>query len=89
LLWNKLYKIPKDTINSKLCDIFALTGVELHYHTDFRVLLSYWPAKITDFGDAVIAATALEIEGAVVLTFDEKFKTSLKLTGLPCLPEKA
>ncbi|MFA7061665.1 MAG: PIN domain-containing protein [Pedobacter sp.] len=86
---DKLYKIPKDTINSKLCDIFALTGVELHYHTDFKVLLSFWPTTIADFGDAVIAATALEIEGAVVLTFDGKFKTSLKQAGLPCLPERA
>lgn len=86
---DKIYNIPKDTINSKLCEIFALPGVELHFHTDFRVLLSLWPLTITDFGDAVIAASAQELEGAVVLTFDEKFKTSLKQTGLPCLPEKA
>jgi len=38
--------------------------------------------KIADFGDALIAATGKAMKGAIIVTFDVKFKSSLKKLGL-------
>jgi predicted nucleic-acid-binding protein len=78
---DKVYGTPKAAINTMLGDFIAMPGVELHQNTDFGVLLSFWPAHIADFGDALIAATAKAMKGAVVVTFDEKFKSGLKKLG--------
>ncbi len=82
---DKVYGTPKETINSMLRDFVAMPGVELHQQTDFSVLLSLWPSKIGDFGDALIAATGKTFKGAVMVTFDEKFKTALKKLGMETL----
>jgi len=78
---DKVYGTPKTKINEMVRDFIAMPGVELHQHTDFSALLSLWPTSVTDFGDALIAATAKGIKGAIVVTFDEKFKSSLKKLG--------
>jgi predicted nucleic-acid-binding protein len=78
---DKVYGTPKETINSMLRDLVSMPGGEVYQETDFSTLLSYWPAKIMDFGDALLAATAKKIKGAIVVTFDEKFKVALKKLG--------
>lgn len=82
---DKVYGAPKETINAMLKDFIAMPGVELYQQTDFNVLLSFWPVNITDFGDALNAATAKAMKGAIVVTFDEKFKSALKKLGLESL----
>ena len=82
---DKVYATPKTTINEILKDFIAMPGVELCQQTDFNVLLSFWPANFMDFGDAFIAATAKAVKGAIVVTFDEKFKSGLKKLGLESL----
>lgn len=82
---DKVYGTPKETINTMLKDFIAMPGVELYQQTDFRVLLSFWPSNIGDFGDALVAATAKAVKGSVVVTFDEKFKSGLKKLGLEVL----
>ncbi len=82
---DKVYGTPKTTINEMIRDFITMPGVEVHQHTDFSVLLSLWPSGIADFGDALIAATAKAMKGAVVVTFDEKFKSGLKKLGLESL----
>lgn len=82
---DKVYATPKTTINAMLKDFIAMPGVELYQQTDLNVLLSFWPVNITDFGDALIAATAKAVKGAIVVTFDEKFKSGLKKLGLESL----
>ena len=79
---DKVYGTPKETINAMLRDLTAMPGVEVHQHTDFNVLLSFWPSKIADFGDALIAATGKAMKGATIVTFDVKFKFALKKLGL-------
>ena len=78
---DKVYGTPKETINTLLRDFISMPGVEVQQATDFSALLSYWPAKIADFGDAVIAVTAKSIKGSIIVTFDEKFKSALKKLG--------
>jgi len=82
---DKVYGTPKDSINTILRDFIAMPGVQLVQQTDFSVLLSLWPTKITDFGDAVIATTGKAMKGSTIITFDVKFKTALKELGLNCL----
>lgn len=79
---DKVYGTPKETINSMLRDFIAMPGVEVYQQTDFNDLLSIWPAKVTDFGDALIAATGKAFKGATIVTFDVKFKSALKKIGL-------
>lgn len=78
---DKVYGTPKETINTMLRDFISMPGVEVQQATDFSALLSYWPSKIADFGDAVIAVTAKSIKGSIIVTFDEKFKSALKKLG--------
>jgi predicted nucleic-acid-binding protein len=79
---DKVYGTPKETINSMLRDFIAMPGVEVCQQTDFSAVLSFWPSKIADFGDALIAATGKEMKGATIVTFDVKFKSALKKLGL-------
>lgn len=82
---DKVYGTQKETINSMLRDLISMPGVAIHQETDFSKLLSYWPSTITDFGDALIAATGKSVKGSTIVTFDEKFKSALKKTGLETL----
>ena len=79
---DKVYGTPKETINSMLRDFISMPGVEVYQQTDFRVVLSYWPSKIADFGDALIAATGKATKLSTIVTFDVKFKSALKKLGL-------
>lgn len=78
---DKVYGTPQEMINIMLRDFISMPGVEVQQATDFSTLLSYWPSKIADFGDAVIAVTAKSIKGSLIVTFDEKFKSSLNKLG--------
>ncbi len=80
----RIYKVPKETINTMLRDLISTTGIELQQQTDFSQLLNFWPAKIPDFGDALVAATAKGTKGSIVVTFDERFRTALNKLGIEC-----
>jgi predicted nucleic-acid-binding protein len=82
---DKVYGTPKETINSMLRDFITMPGVEVYQQTDISVVLSFWPSKIADFGDALIAATGKAMKGAIIVTFDVKFKSALKKLGLDSL----
>ena len=82
---DKVYGCNKETINNMLRDFIAMPGVEIKQETDFALLLSLWPAKIADFGDALVAVTGKTTKRAIIVTFDEKFKTSLKKLGMETL----
>jgi predicted nucleic-acid-binding protein len=82
---DKVYGTPKETINSMLRDFITMPGVEVYQQTDFSVVLSFWPSKIADFGDALIAAAGKATKEAAIVTFDVKFKSALKKLGLDSL----
>lgn len=82
---DKVYNTQKDTINNMLQEFIAMPGVELFQSTDFSTLLSLWPNNIADFGDAMVATTAKTAKGSTIVTFDLKFKATLKKLGLQTL----
>ena len=84
----KVYRTPKNTINEMVRDFIAMPGVVLLQETDFSATLSFWPETIADFGDALVATAAKTTPGAVIVTFDEKFKSALKKLGLPVHPSR-
>jgi len=79
---DKVYAAPKEIINAMVRDFIAMPGVELRHETDFNKVLSLWPGKIADFGDAIVASQGAAIKGAVIVTFDGKFKSALKAQGI-------
>lgn len=78
---DKVYGTPKERINAMVRDFIAMPGVELRHDTDFSTVLSLWPERIPDFGDALVASSGQAIKGAVIVTFDGKFKSALKALG--------
>lgn len=81
----RVYGVPPEKVNAMVRDLIVMPGIELYQETDFKTLLSIWPASIKDFGDAVIATTAKAVKGSTVVTFDEKFKSALKKLGIDSL----
>ena len=82
---DKVYQTPKTAINAMLHDFVAMPGVVIHQQTDYKQLLALWPSEVADYGDAMVAATAKNFKGAVVVTFDAKFRTALKKLGVASL----
>jgi len=78
----KIYKQPKSQIRSMMADFIALPGVQIIHTVDFETLLEFWPDKIGDFGDAIIAVVCKAKKGARVATFDERFIRVLQSAGL-------
>lgn len=78
---DKVYETPKEKINAMVRDFIAMPGVELLHETDFSTVLSLWPERISDFGDALVASSGIAIKGSVIVTFDGKFKSALKALG--------
>jgi predicted nucleic-acid-binding protein len=78
---DKVYSIPKAAINKMVSEFIVMPGVEVRHNIDFACVLSLWPSQIADFGDAVIAATGKAVKGSIIVTFDEKLKTSLQRMG--------
>jgi predicted nucleic acid-binding protein len=47
-----------------------------------QTVLSLWPAVISDYGDAVIAAYSKNNKGTAVATFDKKFNKAMNRAGI-------
>lgn len=82
----KVYGASKREINGILRDFIDTPGITLVHEIDVPVLLAMWPAKILDYGDAIVAATSKIISGSVVATFDRRFRASLRKIGIPVIP---
>ena len=78
----KIYKQPKSQIRSMITDFISLPGVQMINTIDFEALLEFWPDKISDFGDAIIAVVCKAKKGAEVATFDQRFIRALQVVGL-------
>jgi predicted nucleic-acid-binding protein len=69
----KIYSTPKSLIREIIKDFTAMPGVHVIHDIDIDLLLEYWPEKITDFGDAIVACVCKQKSASAILTFDEKF----------------
>jgi len=78
----KIYFTDKETIRNIIRDFLSMPGVVVFHNVDISLVLQYWPDTIPDFGDALFAAVAKKEKGYLVVTFDQKFQSSLKRLGL-------
>lgn len=77
-----IYKVDSIFINHMLRDLLKNPGIR-HQHGYFmNIILSLWPNKIKDYGDAVLAAAAFELK-IPALTFDKPFSKQLSLINIP------
>lgn len=73
-----VYGIQKPEIRDIVKDFIKLPGVEVVHEINLNTLFKYWPEKVPDYGDAIIAALCKDTRGSSVATFDRKFKAKLK-----------
>jgi len=78
----KIYKQPKSQIRSMIADFIVMPGVQIIHTVGFDALLKFWPDKMVDFGEALVAVVCKAKKGARVATFDERFIQALQVAGL-------
>ena len=77
-----VYGTPKAAIRDIIKAFANLPGVEIVHQLSLKTLFTFWPEKVPDYGDAIIAALCQDTRGSSVATFDRKFKTKLVRLGL-------
>ena len=79
---SSIYNCRNEDIHRMISDFIAMPGIEITTEVNLTTLLNYWPKRITDYGDAVIAAQCKNNKGTAIATFDKKFKKSVEDIGL-------
>lgn len=69
-----VYELEADTVRAMLLDLINTPGMEVEPCFPLTVVLHLWPAFITTYADAVIAACVQE-RGGILLTFDRELRT--------------
>jgi predicted nucleic acid-binding protein len=70
---DRIYRVEPKTIHAILNDLIAMPGVEFVNDLDYFRLLSFWPEKCPDYGDAVLLAFCKGSRELRLATFDRKF----------------
>jgi predicted nucleic acid-binding protein len=83
---DSVYRIGKTEIRDIVKDLIILPGVEIVHQISLNTLFKFWPEKVPDYGDAIIAALCKDIQGSSVATFDQKFSAKLKKLDLSVFP---
>jgi len=78
----KVYNVSKSAIKDMTNDFVAMPGIEIVHEVNLKILFSYWPDKIPDYGDAIVASVGTARKRAMVATFDRKFGAVLRKLGL-------
>ena len=78
----KVYGTPKNLIHEIIQSLIAMPGIHIIHEVDLDLLLKYWPEKIPDFGDSIVACICKKHNGSAILTFDKKFKVLFGQLGL-------
>jgi len=73
-----VYNIHKTEIRDIFKDFINLPGIEIVHRINLKTLFAFWPEKVPDYGDAIIAALYKDTKDASVATFDRKFRIKLK-----------
>ena len=79
---NSVYRVSKSEIRNMLVDFGEMPGIEIVSGLDLTLVAKLWPARISDYGDAVIAALCQKTRDSAVATFDQKFSKELTAIGL-------
>lgn len=79
---SSVYHCRANTIHRMISDFIAMPGIEITTSVDIPTLLNFWPDRISDYGDAVIASQCRNSKGSAIATFDQKFRKSIQNLGL-------
>ena len=79
---DSVYRIGKAEIKDMIRDFIRLPGVEIVHYLNLNTLFTFWPEKVPDYGDAIIAALCKDTRGSSIATFDQKFKARLNRLDL-------
>ena len=80
-----IYGLGQSVIKEMITDFILMPGVEVVHELDLKILFAYWPEKIQDYGDAIVASVCKARKGSMVATFDRKFKSALKKLSIASL----
>ncbi|HUV49572.1 MAG TPA: PIN domain-containing protein [Anaerolineae bacterium] len=79
---DRVYNIQSLVIKEMIGSFVTMPGIEIVHEVNLKILFSYWPDKIPDYGDAVVASVCKDRKKAMVATFDRKFSAALKKLGI-------
>ena len=79
---DSVYGIDQTEIRDIARDFIKLPGLEIVHQISLKTLFTFWPEKVPDYGDAIVASLCKDTKGASVATFDRKFRVKLKKLGL-------
>jgi len=82
---DSVYRVGKAEIRNIGRDFIKLPGIEVVHQLNLKTLFTFWPEKVPDYGDAIIASLCKDTKDASVATFDRKFRAKLKKLGLSAL----
>jgi len=77
-----VYHCKPRFIAGAIGDLLKLPGIEFDCGYYPEQVLNLWPHEIKDYGDAVLAAAAVEL-GLQVCTFDKRFFRALQRSAIP------
>jgi predicted nucleic acid-binding protein len=78
---DRVYNVQSQVIKDMICDFVTMPGIEVVHEVNLKTLFSYWPDKIPDYGDAIVASVCKVRKKAMIATFDRKFSAALKRLG--------
>ncbi len=76
-----LYRLDPLEVAGLLRDLLVLPGARVVDGVSWMRVLDLWPGKVSDFGDAILAAVALTARVDCVATFDQRFIHQLRSLG--------
>lgn len=79
---DRVYGIPKRKIQLMIRDFLKLPGVKIENHVNMGVVFDFWPNRLPDFGDAIVASVCQSNKGATAATFDRKLINVLKKSDI-------
>lgn len=68
-----VYKLDLLFVRSMILDLLHTPGMEVEEVFPISIILHVWPSLITDYGDAILAAS-VQKSGGVLLTFDRELR---------------
>ena len=83
---SNLYRVRAEKVAAILSDLLATPGVETVAALSWPRVLDLWPRRVADFGDAALAAAALEKRNVAIATFDQRFIRQLRREGVDSFP---
>lgn len=79
---DRVYNIQSLVIKEMIGSFVTMPGIEIVHEVNLKILFSYWPDKIPDYGDAIVASVCKDRKKAMIATFDRKFSAALKKLGI-------